>query len=106
VSSFVQRFLEPLKTYDLEHGSSLTQTLEAYLDSSGSTKLTSQILFTHYNTVTYRIDKIQSLLGLNIEDSDIRLQLQIALKLDRLLSQSTNMSERTIHPSVVLPGEK
>ena len=55
---FIGRFLNPLKLYDQEHGSSLLRTLEAYLDSNCSTKLTAQILFTHYNTVTYRVEKI------------------------------------------------
>jgi len=87
VAFFVRRFLDPLKLYDQEHGSSLVRTLEAYLDCNNSTKLTAQILFTHYNTITYRIEKIQNLLGIDIDDSNLRLQLQIALKLDRLLAR-------------------
>ena len=85
VASFVHRFLDPLKSYDLEHGSSLVQTLKTYLNCGGSTKLTSQILFTHYNTVTYRLEKIQSLLGIDMEDSNLRMQLMVALTLDQLL---------------------
>lgn len=92
VTNFVHRFLTPLTAYDLEHGSSLLLTLEAYLNCNGSTKLTSQILFTHYNTITYRIDKIQTLLGVNIEDSEIRLQLQIALKLYHLSAEPAGAS--------------
>lgn len=103
VLSFVGRFLSPLKQYDLEHGSSLLRTLEAYLGSNSSTKLTAQILFTHYNTVTYRIEKIQSLLGIDIEDSNIRLQLQIALKLDQLLAQPATLGERAVRPTAKQP---
>jgi hypothetical protein len=79
------------------------RTLEAYLDSNSSTKVTAQILFTHYNTVTYRIEKIQSLLGVDIEDSNIRLQLQIALKLDQLLAQPAIPIERAVRPGVMQP---
>ncbi len=103
VTSFVGRFLSPLKLYDQEHGSSLMRTLEAYLDSNSSTKVTAQILFTHYNTVTYRIEKIQSLLGVDIEDSNTRLQLQIALKLDQLLAQPATAIERAVRPGTIQP---
>lgn len=85
IAAFVHRFLDPLKNYDQEHGSSLIQTLNTYLNCGGSTKLTSQILFTHYNTVTYRLEKIQSLLGVDMEDSNLRMQLMVALTLDQLL---------------------
>jgi purine catabolism regulator len=90
VTNFVHRFLAPLITYDLEHGSSLLRTLEAYLDCNSNTKLTSQILYTHYNTVTYRLGKIQTLLGVSLEDNEVRLQLQVALKLYRLFAQSSD----------------
>jgi len=79
------------------------RTLEAYLDSNSSTKLTAQILFTHYNTVTYRIEKIQTLLGVDIEDSNTRLQLQIALKLDQLLAQPAVSTERAVRPGAIQP---
>ena len=85
IAAFVHRFLDPLKNYDQEHGSSLVQTLKTYLNCGGSTKLTSQILFTHYNTVTYRLEKIQSLLDVDMEDSNLRMQLMVALTLDQLL---------------------
>ncbi len=86
VTGFIRRFLSPLIDHDLEHGSSLLHTLEAYLSCNGSTKLTSQALFAHYNTVTYRLDKIRSLLGMDVDDSETRLQLQLALRLRQLLS--------------------
>ncbi|GEM_PF-1007929 len=103
IVTFIGRFLNPLKLYDQEHGSSLLRTLEAYLDSNCSTKLTAQILFTHYNTVTYRVEKIQNLLGIDIEDSNIRLQLQIALKLDQLLTQPVSTGERAVRPGTMQP---
>lgn len=106
IFSFVNRFLDPLKLYDQEHGSSLIRTLEAYLSTNCSTKLTAQILFTHYNTVTYRIEKIQNLLGVDIEDSNIRLQLQIALNLDQLLTQPAPSGERVVRSGAIQPDIK
>jgi len=86
VTDFVNRHLTPLKHYDSEHKSNLLQTLDTYLGTGGNAMLTAQMLFTHYNTVTYRLDKVQNLIDVDLKDNDIRLQLQIALKLDRLLA--------------------
>jgi purine catabolism regulator len=86
VMDFVNRQLNPLKTYDSEHKSNLLQTLEIYLNCGCNAMLAAQSLFAHYNTVTYRLDKVQTLLGVDLKDNETRLQLQIALKLDRLLA--------------------
>lgn len=41
-------------------------------------------LFTHYNTVLYRLDRIREVAGVDLDDPEQRLNLQIALKIMRM----------------------
>jgi PucR family transcriptional regulator, purine catabolism regulatory protein len=38
----------------------------------------------HRNSLLYRLDRIQEILGHSLEDSELRLSLQIALKIHHL----------------------
>ncbi len=40
-------------------------------------------MYTHYNTIVYRLDKIKTLLGVTFDDADARLQIQLGLKILR-----------------------
>ncbi|WP_245237581.1 PucR family transcriptional regulator [Paenibacillus ihuae] len=63
---------------------SLLQTLNQYFKHNRNIKKTSAALFTHYNTVTYRIERACELLNLNSDDGDDMLELQLALKLHEM----------------------
>ncbi len=45
----------------------------------------SEKLFTHYNTVLYRINRIQEITGKSLDDEGERYGLQTALKIMRIL---------------------
>jgi len=87
VKGFRDKYLMPLKEYDKLHSGNLLTTLITYLNENCSTKNTAEKLFTHYNTIVYRLTKIQSLLDINIEDSEIQFQLRLALKLCILMPE-------------------
>jgi sugar diacid utilization regulator len=57
----------------LSHPDLLT-TLRLYLSSNGSLAFTAQQLFTHRNTVLYRLKQIEELLGVALSDGDTRLR--------------------------------
>jgi carbohydrate diacid regulator len=57
----------------------LQGTLEMFLNSNLSVELTSNQLNIHRNTVTYRLDKIKNLCGLNPRNFDDAVQLKILL---------------------------
>lgn len=82
VRHYKDKFLSPLKQYDATHRSNLLNTLQVYLGEKCNTKVTAEKLFTHYNTVTYRLERIKKILNADIEDAEVQLQLQIAFKLD------------------------
>lgn len=80
-SEFMKQFLHPLREYDEKHDTLLIDTLKVYFHCNGNMRRTAEMLFTHYNTVVYRLDRVRAILGINLDDADDRLQLQIAIKL-------------------------
>lgn len=81
VDKFLDRYMKPMVLYDKTHHSSLIRTLKVYFQMGCNIKLTAGAMYTHYNTVVYRLDKIKSLLGISFDDPEARLQLQIVLKI-------------------------
>lgn len=78
---FKERFLHPLREYDAKHETLLIDTLKVYFQCNGNMRRTAEALFTNYNTVVYRLDRVRAILGIDLDDADDRLQLQIAIKL-------------------------
>ena len=58
----------------------LIETLRVYLDCMGRRSQASQMLHIHRNTLGYRIQRLQQLLKLDLDDSAAQLVLQLALK--------------------------
>ena len=73
-----EKYLLPLLQYDNTHSSQLVQTLRTYLQCNCNMKETAVSLFTHYNTVCYRIAQIQELLDLDLHDINQICTLYIA----------------------------
>ncbi len=79
--AFHAETLDSLLAYDRQHGADLARTLEAYFQANGSPKEAASILSVHRNTVLYRLDRIAEITGLDLGDSDVRLRLQVALRI-------------------------
>ncbi|MDB9529667.1 PucR family transcriptional regulator ligand-binding domain-containing protein [Oscillatoria sp. CS-180] len=73
-----------LATHDARRGSQLLNTLEAYLDRGQSVAESAEALYVHRNTLLNRLDRIESLCGLNLRDATQRLNLNVAVKCYRL----------------------
>ena len=84
VRQYKDQYLEPLKEYDTRHNSNLLETLKTYLATNCNKQETAELLHTHYNTVIYRITRIEKMLCLSLNDVENQLQLRIAFKLDLL----------------------
>jgi purine catabolism regulator len=77
--------LGSLIKYDNEKGTEFIDTLISYFKHSGNLKKVSEEMFTHYNTIIYRIQRIKEITGINFEDYDEILNLQIVLKIHELM---------------------
>jgi purine catabolism regulator len=84
VQTFTQQIIGPLAEYDRRHRGNLVQTIDAYFNHHGNVSQTAESLFIHRNTLLYRLERIQELTGQDINQADMRLALQLALKLWQL----------------------
>ncbi len=84
LDSFVNDLLNPVFEYDQTRKGELIKTLETYFDTNRNLKLTSTKLFTHYNTVLYRIRKIEELTGASFNNPEDSLNLEIAVNILKL----------------------
>ncbi|MCK4261149.1 MAG: helix-turn-helix domain-containing protein [Halanaerobiales bacterium] len=78
---FVNDTLLPLIEYDQQHKTELVKTLDAYFANNGNLRALAKDLFVHYNTVLYRMERIQSILDVDLNNRDIRLNIEVALKI-------------------------
>ena len=70
--------------HDLHRGPDLVGTLSAYFANSSNFARTARALHIHTNTLTKRMDRISSLLGLGWQQPDVVLNLQLAVRLHDL----------------------
>lgn len=84
---FYKETLEPLVNYDKEKDSQLVDTLRKYFECRSNLKRVSEVMYTHYNTVIYRMQRIKDIIGKDLDDPDVRLNLQIALKVMGLMDR-------------------
>jgi GAF domain-containing protein len=77
------RAIELLVDYDGRRGGALVQTLEEYLANGRAVALTARALIVHPNTLRQRLERIETLTGLELAREDL-LSLELALKLVRL----------------------
>jgi purine catabolism regulator len=87
LSDFYQETLGPLLESDSRSNTALIDTLEAFFRCNGNLSETARIMHLHRNSLLYRLGRIEELLGRSLEDSELRLSLQIALKIRHLLNR-------------------
>jgi PucR family transcriptional regulator, purine catabolism regulatory protein len=76
--------IDRLQRHDDEHGSAYLRTLAAFLQCFGNITDAAELLSVHQNTVRYRIEKIEEMLGRSMYDADFRFGLELGLQLKRL----------------------
>ncbi len=92
---FCEETIGPLVQYDQEHDSNLLITLETYLQTNGNLKETAKNLFIHYNTLRYRLERIEGLTGKSLADAEDYLSFHVAVKIYRLLNTGQTLLGKT-----------
>ncbi|MHC1759827.1 MAG: PucR family transcriptional regulator [Negativicutes bacterium] len=87
MKAYLQDYISRLIAYDEDKNTELVKTLTMYFRFRGNIRKISQELYTHYNTILYRIERIQKITGLNLEENEDLINLEIALKIQNLLEK-------------------
>jgi purine catabolism regulator len=77
--------LGPLIEFDQRHNGALVETLEYYLRNDRNRAATARALFVHYNTLRYRLSRIERLLGGRNDERGVWLAIELAMHARRLL---------------------
>ncbi len=85
LQTFKDEILGPLLEY--ENGGELIRTLNVYFANNGNLTQTAETMFIHRNTLLYRMERIKEISGLNLDNPDTRLAVQLALHIHRMLDQ-------------------
>ncbi|MFB4320490.1 PucR family transcriptional regulator [Actinomadura sp. 21ATH] len=81
---FVSRELDALYAHDEEHGEDLVRVLRALMNHPGSKSDAAAALHLSRPTFYARLAKIESVLGVRLDDPDVRVSLHVALVADEL----------------------
>jgi purine catabolism regulator len=87
LASFYEDLLGKLQAHDERQGAELVNTLEAFFACHGNHVRTAQRLHLHRNTLLYRLDRAKQVLGVDLDDAEARLALQVALKIGRVIGR-------------------
>ena len=86
LENFCQEVIGALVEYDRAQGTDLIETLSAYFAHKGNLSQTAESLFVHRNTLLYRMERIREISGLDLDNPETRLSIQLALRAYRLLT--------------------
>ncbi|OCT12346.1 hypothetical protein A8709_31450 [Paenibacillus pectinilyticus] len=85
LQSFIRTYLGPIIDHDESKGSELLRTLKVFLDHDGSKQMAAGQLFIVRQSLYYRLDKIEELLGADYMQPEKRLALQVGIRAYQLL---------------------
>ncbi|TQE90257.1 helix-turn-helix domain-containing protein [Ureibacillus terrenus] len=89
-SIFIQDHIGPLLNSEGKN-MDLLQTLQVYLSHNGNMKETANELFIHRSTLQYRLEKIEDLLQVDLNNAEHRFNLNMAIKLYNLFGNEIHV---------------
>ncbi|MFF2450059.1 PucR family transcriptional regulator [Neobacillus sp. NPDC058068] len=94
LEDFFMKRLGKIFGHDQLHGTSYILTLENYFLNNLNISETAKAMFLHRNTLIYRIEKIKEILNTDLKNSEELLQIQLALKIFRLLNKNLGINNK------------
>lgn len=83
--NFYKNALGALEDYDNKHNTDYMNTLKEYINNDCSIQAVADLTFTHRNTINYRIRKIKSIIGSEINNMNDKFNLQMAFYIKDVL---------------------
>lgn len=87
LAGYSRKILNPIIEYDRLKQTNLLELLEVYTNNLGKKNTTSRELFLHRNTLSFKLNKIEELLALDLCDSKNIIKLHAAIKFYKLSKQ-------------------
>jgi sugar diacid utilization regulator len=81
LQTYLQEVLGPLLKNNSESGLKLLETLITWIGFDRQIKKTAEALFIHHNTLSYRLQKIEEMLDVNLRNEEDWLTVQLAVRL-------------------------
>lgn len=88
LKDFIPTSLQKLLDYRKSNKEALLDTLNVFLQCQQNIAKSAQILYVHYKTVTYRLERIKEITGMNLEDPEEMLSVQVGLRIIDVLERS------------------
>lgn len=85
LKEFTIEYLAKLIEYDKGNSTEWLDTLGVYLEEGGSIQQAAKRLFIHPNTMSYRVKRIKEILGIDLQDQEVQLNLLAAYKICRYI---------------------
>lgn len=84
---YIPETLKKLYLYDDEHKGELITTLQMYLRNKQSIRKTADEMFVHYRTISYRLEKIKQISGINFDNANEVLAVSNGLIIYKMLKE-------------------
>ena len=84
---YIPETLKKLYLYDDEHKGELITTLQMYLRNNQSIRKTADAMFVHYRTISYRLEKIKQISGINFDNANEVLAVSNGLIIYKMLKE-------------------
>lgn len=93
--------LVSLYRYDQAHNSNFCHILRTYLNHDRNAAETARALFMHRNTMLYNIQKIESILGVDLDDLNLRARLHIGFYVIDYVEKYMKDSLTNLRPNLI-----
>ncbi|WP_059173949.1 PucR family transcriptional regulator [Bacillus sp. FJAT-27445] len=93
LNTFIPPSLNKLLSYPQSNKNDLLETLKIFLECNQNATKVSQVLFIHHKTAVYRLERIKEITGMNFDDSEEMLSVQVGLKIIDLLERKNMYKE-------------
>ncbi|TAK54551.1 MAG: hypothetical protein EPO25_06755 [Gammaproteobacteria bacterium] len=80
---FAEQLLGPLASYDASHGTAFTESLDVFCKMNGNLQGTAREMYIHSSSLRYRLQRIQDICKVNLNDPEDRFRIQLALTVAR-----------------------
>ncbi len=97
---FAEMTLGPLLRYDEDRGEHLLETLRVFLEADRTVTRAASVLYVHPNTLRNRLHKVEELLGVSLEATDVLVDIALGFQALRILDRLVAAPRVVVRPRV------